>query len=109
MWEMRNWLGKCSKLMGNEAKCVLRANKIKYPILVNWAKKGVFWTIGFVVDRLLKMEVCGDHELNPDEPIGGNWDQFWPPGILRKDLQKILISRIDKDKSFTFIFFQSQS
>ena len=27
--------------------------------------------------------VCGDHLSNLGGPIGGSWDQIWPPGALR--------------------------
>ena len=30
-----------------------------------------------------QVKVCGEHESNPDWPIGGRWDQIWPPRALR--------------------------
>ena len=36
-----------------------------------------------------QVKVCGEYESNPDGPIGGRWDQIWPPRALRgpgKDL-----------------------
>ena len=26
-----------------------------------------------------QVKVCGDHESNPDGPMGSSWDQIWPP------------------------------
>ena len=36
----------------------------------NWAVEGARYQV----------KVCGDHESNPDGPIGSSWDQICPPG-----------------------------
>ena len=28
-------------------------------------------------------KMCGNHETNPGDPIGGSWDQIWSSGALR--------------------------
>ena len=30
-----------------------------------------------------QVKVCFDHEPNSGGPMGGSWDQIWPPGALR--------------------------
>ena len=30
-----------------------------------------------------QVKVCGDHESNPDGPMGSSWDQIWPLGALQ--------------------------
>ena len=30
-----------------------------------------------------QVKVCGEHDSNPEWPIGGRWDQIWPPRALR--------------------------
>mgnify|MGYP003325375512 CR=1 FL=1 len=47
------------------------------------AKTGPFRTPRGPEGARYQVKVCGDHESNPDGPIGGSWDQIWPPGALR--------------------------
>ena len=47
-----------------------------------WAKMGPFWDPGDPEGTQYQVKVSGDHESNPDWPIGGRWDQIWSPGAL---------------------------
>ena len=42
------------------------------------AKTGPFRTPRGPKGARYQVKVCGDHESNPDGPIGGSWDQIWP-------------------------------
>ena len=48
-----------------------------------WAKTGPFRAPVGPEGVRYQVKVCGDHEFNPEELIGGSWDQIWPPGALR--------------------------
>ena len=47
------------------------------------AKTGPFRTSGGPEGARYQVKVCGDHESNPDGPMGGSRDQIWPLGALR--------------------------
>ena len=47
------------------------------------AETGPFRTPGGPEGARYQVKVCGDHESNPDGPMGGSRDQIWPLGALR--------------------------
>ena len=50
------------------------------------AKTGPFRTPGGPEGARYQVKVCGDHESNPDGPMGGSRDQIWPSGAHRGPL-----------------------
>ena len=47
------------------------------------AKTGPFGAPGDPEEAQYQAKVCGDHDSNPVGPIGGSWDQIWPPEALQ--------------------------
>ena len=47
------------------------------------AKTGPFGVPGDPEKAQYPAKVCGNHDSNPVRPIGGGWDQIWPPGALQ--------------------------
>ena len=45
-------------------------------------KRAFFGPLGVQKGAQYQPKICGNHDSNPVGPIGGSWDQIWPPGAL---------------------------
>ena len=88
------WAGRSVAMLWTPNKAIFKIKNVPHKIGPwKFRDQGHFGTKGALLgapggpeEARYQVKVCGDHESKPDGPIGGSWDQIWPPGALRGPL-----------------------